>query len=321
MIGYRLGRQVFACGLVGAFLAGCGGQSGVPGATPQDRSIAQQASHGSSWMLPNSSGGDLLYVANTSNDSEIPDVYVFSYPDGTLVGTLTGFQDPQGICTDQFGDVFIADEDADEIVEYAHGGTSPIRTLTDGQEPTACAVDIKSGDLAVSNRNDSVSIYKHATGTPKTHTVTFAPLFAAYDDKGNLFIDGYGNPFTVAELAKGGSAFQTVTLQEHTRNFRPAGLQWNAGQLAFGSANPPQYGCCGRFYRYDVVGDVGEKTGSHGIRGSLADFFIYGSNVVVTGNGDSILIYSYPRGKTPTQTIKEPEYAAYGVTVSAAPAH
>ena len=300
-----------------AVLAGCAGQA-APGAIPQHDAVAQHPVAGS-WMLPNLSGNDLLYVANTASDSGPANVYALSYPDGTLVGTLTGFVNPQGICADKSGDVFITDEDGYEIIEYAHGGTSPIQVLTDAHEPTACSVDMKSGNVAVSNRDHSASVYKHAAGVPTMYSTPFMPYFAAYDNRGDLFIDGYANPFAVAELVKRGTSFQSVALEEHTRNFRPAGLQWNAGLLAFGSANPYQYACCGRFFRYDIAGSIGVKTGSHGIRGSLSDFYIYGSNVIVTDAGNSIDIYSYPRGKTPIQTIKEPGRSAYGVTISVAP--
>jgi len=296
-----------------AMLEGCG-VAQTPIDSPAVR--GQSAARSGSWMLPDASTGDLLYVANKANDSGPANVYVYSYSDGTLVGTLTGFVNPQGLCTDESGNVFITDEDGYDIVEYAHGGTSPIQILTDPQEPTACSVDVKSGNLAASNHENSASVYKHATGVPKTYAVPFRAFFAAYDSRGNLFIDGYANPFAVVELIKGGSSFQNVTLEGHTRNFLPAGLQWNAGQLTFGSSNPPQYACCGRFFRYKIAGGTGEKTGSHGIRGSLADFYIYGSNVIVTDGGNSFSVYSYPTGKTPLQTIKEPGHSAYGVTVS-----
>ncbi len=302
-----------------AVLVGCGGQA-APGALPERRAVAQHLI-ARSWMLADLSGNDLLYVANTASDSGPANVYAFSYPDGTLVGTLTGFVNPKGICADKSGDVFITDEDGYEVVEYAHGGTSPIQVLADAHEPTSCSVDMKSGKLAVLNRDHSASVYKHAAGAPTTYATPFMPYFAAYDNRGDLFIDGYANPFAVAELVKGGSSFQSVSLEEHTRGFQPAGLQWNVGLLALGSANPYQYACCGRFFRYDIAGSIGVKTGSHGIRGSLSDFYIYGSNVIVTDGSSSIDVYSYPRGKTPIQTIKEPGHTSYGVTISIAQTH
>ncbi len=108
---------------------------------------------------------DLLYV------SKYDDVDVFSYPAGKRVGTLTGFQSPGGLCVDKAGDVFVTNFGASNIVEYAHGGTKPIATLSDPyQEPDDCSVDPTTGNLAVANIGGSVSIYEGARGHPKQRT-------------------------------------------------------------------------------------------------------------------------------------------------------
>jgi len=78
-------------------------------------------------ILSGTSGEELLYVSDDYND----DVYVFALPAGGLVGTLTGFKTPQSPCADEAGDVFIPDDGASDIVEYAHGGSKPIKTLAD----------------------------------------------------------------------------------------------------------------------------------------------------------------------------------------------
>jgi|HubBroStandDraft_4_1064222.scaffolds.fasta_scaffold00034_6 hypothetical protein len=311
------GRRALGVGVAVVMLAGCGGaQSGaVPtGATPQGRAHPVPGS----WMLPGSSSGDLLYVGNVYNSSGFPNVYVFSYPSDKLVGTLSGFQNPQGLCADKSGNVFITDVTASAIVEYAHGGTSPIQTLSDADQPMSCAVDAKTSKLAVGNSDNTVYVYAKEKGTPKTYTIPFRADFATYDNAGNLFIDGFGNPFKLVELPKGGSVFQNITLQGHTRDFSPAGLQWNNGELVFGSANPEQYGCCGKFYRFKIMGTIGEQVGKHVIRGSLANFVIVGSTVIVTAKGRDIYFYDYPSGKSPG-AIQEPQYSAYGVAISVAP--
>ena len=73
--------------------------------------------------------GPLLYVSDIGAE----DVDVFSYPGGKQVGKLTGFSEPAGLCTDRKGDVFVVDSGSDRILEYAHGGTSPIATLRAGR--------------------------------------------------------------------------------------------------------------------------------------------------------------------------------------------
>jgi hypothetical protein len=39
-----------------------------------------------------------------------------------LVGTLTGFTNPQGDCVDKSNNVWIVDTEASQLIEYAHGG-------------------------------------------------------------------------------------------------------------------------------------------------------------------------------------------------------
>jgi len=70
-----------------------------------------------SWMTPDAKLRELLYVS----DDATYDVYVFSYPQGKLVGTLTGFAAPGSLCSDAQGDVFIPNVLTSTIVEYAHG--------------------------------------------------------------------------------------------------------------------------------------------------------------------------------------------------------
>jgi hypothetical protein len=83
----------------------------------------EPASRGASWTMPEAKTEDLLYISNAYT------VTVYSYPKGKLVGTLRHFLRPLGECSDQTGDVFIANG-AGQIFEYAHGGKKPFATLT-----------------------------------------------------------------------------------------------------------------------------------------------------------------------------------------------
>ena len=68
------------------------------------------------------------------------------------------------------GNVFVANTNADDVLEYPHGGTKPSETLQDlpNYYPSSCAVDPVSGDLAVTNQaisgTGNVVIFRHATG-------------------------------------------------------------------------------------------------------------------------------------------------------------
>ena len=81
----------------------------------------------------------LLYVTEAS----LGDVLVYQYDDGSgidRIGRLTGFVYPASPCTDKAGDVFIPDEEAAQVVEFAHGATSPERVYPDPKAfPIACA--------------------------------------------------------------------------------------------------------------------------------------------------------------------------------------
>ncbi len=87
-------------------------------------------------MLPEARGESLAYVSDSGTTGL---VYVFSYPTGKRVGTLTGFYFPTGECVDKHGDVWVLNMSPEVIVEYAHGGTSPIATLDDPVGGFSCS--------------------------------------------------------------------------------------------------------------------------------------------------------------------------------------
>ncbi len=224
----------------GALLVGCGANvqpapSMFPGALSAN---AARPDRHRSWMNPAAHYSDLLYVSDLGTD----DVYAFSYPKRKLVGTLTGFQEPIGLCVDKGGKIWIADAKAGEIFEYAHGGTTPIATLNDsGQEPFGCAIDPTTGNLAVSNAgtasggNGSISVFPNASGIPTNYTDSAMSkmAFVGYDDSGNLFVDGAeSSSFVFAELPRGGSALTNIYLPQ---SFQAAGgVAWDGKYVVVG---------------------------------------------------------------------------------------
>ena len=189
-----LSRYALAMGAASALLAGCGGSQppiGAPGAMPQSRAIAEDVAHGKSWMLPEASGSDLVYVSDMGNSSRPSSVYVYSYPSGKLAGDLTGFGSALDECTDERGNVFIADSSGANmgIYEYAHGASQPTEFLP-LYYAKACSVDPKSGNLAVIQSNGgSVDVYADAQGTPTVYTDSDIYYFGgvSYDGSGILF--------------------------------------------------------------------------------------------------------------------------------------
>ncbi len=290
-------------------LAGC---SAGPGPTGKGGWIAPSAKD-RSWIAPDAKKA-LLYVSSALTD----DVYVYSYRDQKLVGTLTGFKLPYGLCADAAGDVWIVDDGAQQIVEYKHGGTSPIATLGDpGEYPEGCSVDPTTGDLAVTNfysasGSGSVSIYAHASGEPTTYSDPSITnfRFCGYDDKGNLFADGANNSsqFAFAELRKGSSGLTNITLQQKIE--WPGGVQWDGKYVAVGDTD------AGIIYRIKVAGD--KVKGSTSLAGSdyVNQFWIAGKVVVAPSQDGNagVGFYAYPAGGSPTKTISVEE--PFGAVVS-----
>ena len=151
---YRFERYVLgACVAVMTF-SGCGGSQVTSVAASADTmpKRIQGYSAAISRMEPKASQQDLLYLASSSSEGS---VYVYTYPQGRLAGTLTGFIAPRGECSDSAGDVFIvaysnSSYTASTIYEFAHGGTDPIATLSDPDGAVGCAVDPTTGNLAAS---------------------------------------------------------------------------------------------------------------------------------------------------------------------------
>ncbi len=310
-----------------SILVSCGGSSpnGLSGVVPQ-ANLARPGDPRHSWMRPGSASGDLMYVADVKDN----DVDVYTYPDGTLVGTLTGFTGLTDMCVDGKGHVFIPSYGTAKIFEYAHGGTSPIKTLNDPRAmPYSCSVDPRTGNLAVANyllqgsNGGSVVIYEHAKGRPQGHLLydELNESLCAYDNNGDLFVGGSGpsgsTSFALEELTRGARLFEPITMQNVPAY--PNGLQWNGNYLAVGTgtlAGPSS----GDTYIYHMrMSNFFAKTiGTTRLKenGPTATFFIDGATILVSG-GESqpaVASFPYPAGGSPSQMLTQT--SPYGVVVS-----
>ena len=202
-----------------AMLPGCGGPSQAigTGLTPQGSTPAGHAAQGKSWMMPEARGRSLLYAADDYGGV----VYVYDYPLTKFVGELRDL-DPYGLCSDKRGNIFVTGRTASisEVLEYAHGGAAPIATLQDANEsPAGCAIDPSGGDLAVANvlgngnSDGDVVVYRGAqgSGTAYSDPDMNQPLWCAYDDAGNLYVEGVNttdHEVAFAVLQKGSRSIQ-----------------------------------------------------------------------------------------------------------------
>ncbi|HEY6325651.1 MAG TPA: hypothetical protein VIW73_03920 [Candidatus Cybelea sp.] len=301
-------------------LSGCGGAGGpqVSGLPPAGESAASQAS----WMAPDAKRRDLLYVS----DLYAGDVNVYSYPQGKLEGVLTGFQAVHYECVDAAGNVFIANSGAKQLVEYAHGGTKPIKTFTEPGFTHGCAVNPVTGDLAVlhdppTSGYGGFSIYKHAQGKPKEYTTpnVFRVYFIGYDGKGNLFVDGsaYHLMFEIAELPAGSQTPQAITLNQ--KIYLPGAIAWDGKHLAVGD-QVSIYGPS-KIYQFSISGSTGTLAGTTSLANScdVLQFWLQGTRVITSDVcAPHALYFNYPAGGSSTKTISDSLHEPVGVTVSPA---
>jgi len=286
---------------------------------------------GRSWMASGAKAQDLLYLTNYGANN----VLVFSYPQDKLVGTLTGpFSYPDGDCTDKKGDVWIVNNaPSGGVVEYKHGGTQPIASLQDpGQYAGQCAVDPTTGNLIVTNNETyysgpgTVAIYTHAKGNAKLYPVAkmYSVFFCAFDDKGNLYVDGelyQGTGFQLAELPKGKKRFTDIPLKGGTIYF-PGNIQWAGKYMAIGDQEYlDKYPHTSAIYQ--TTGAGGKIVGVTRLKGSIdvIGFRIDGTTVIGPEGGTNLVpFYKYPAGGSPIKTLKNKAFnGPFVAAISLAP--
>jgi hypothetical protein len=324
-----------------AMLSGC---AGSPLSTPPAPSIGatQARTHRPldfSWTDPTASGQDLLYITNGE------DAYVYTYPQGHLVGTLTGFFAALGECVDSAGDVFITTlankyDNSGIIYEYAHGGTEPIADLDDPAGGYGCAIDPTSGNLAVANMADSnnpyghygdVAVYADAQGDPTMYYSSEFVSFGlcAYDSKGNLYLSAtngeYGDQDQFVRLAAGRSSFEQISLNATLYSSGgPPSVQWDGRYMTVSSTayREPAY-----LYRLHITGDSATVVGTTTLSSRKNTFksgqiWIQGKRVLgadfFKGKG-GVDSWSYPNAGKPRTIIADmTNFAPFGIAVSPA---
>jgi hypothetical protein len=324
-----LRMRAISSSALAAILAGCGAvQPSVPaqGAAPQSGAAAANTLRDRSWMRPEEEGSDLLYASDSAGDS----VYVFTYPAGKLVGTLSGFDQPVGECVDNVRNVWIVNSYLAELVEYAHGGTTPIATLDDADgNPEACAVSPITGDVAVTNPfPGNVGVYHGASGSPTIYADADFTHYAypAYDSAGNLFVDGDGSSHgLLAELAVDSESLSTITIDAP---IAPSSMQWVSPYLvvanAAGGTKGPQ-----EIDRLQVSGSVAQRIGATRLKSpfnrkltTAVQFWVQGSRIVGPSRQSKrstlfVDFWRYPSGGMPTKQLQPSgPHDIWGVVVS-----
>jgi len=332
----KVSAKVFALfGSTVVLLAGCGESQpplGGSGAMPQTLAVATLADRAKSWMLPEATSEDLLYVTNYGN------VMVFAYPGLKLVGRLRGFYSSVGACVDAHGDVFITNyghslKKPGEIAEYAHGGTKPVMLLKPKRVgAVGCAIDPTTGNLAISGFGEppTVDVFKGAKGEPALYkdSILVEHQFCGFDNHGNLFVAGlraWTGTAGLVELPKGGSKFVQVDLDATISS--GGGVQWDGKHMAIGAyenSSPV-------IYQFAIAAAKGTKVGTTTL-GNPADLtlqFFISKDIVLVPNwyfkssGEEVkdvLFYKYPAGGAPTADMSKHRLIdPRGVALSLAP--
>lgn len=308
--------------LLVAIGAGCSRAESLP--APVFPSAAREDGFAGSWMKPEAKNADLLYVADLNRNA----VLVFTYPAGLHVGTIKGMARPHGECVDAAGDVWVTNGIAQNIVEFAHGGTTPIATLPDPNAfPAGCAVNQTTGDLAVMNfppgsGNGDVVVYAGAKGSPRQLPASFpiVPYKGAYDDKGNLWIEGTpsdGAGVIFGEYLAIKHRWRSILLKHAI--VHPGGLQWLKNELVVGDQGPIDGPST--VYEFSMNGIVGKLAGTTPLTNSCNMLeFVVVAKTVVAGNTcqKTVRYFAFPQGGMSRKTIKSGLSQPSGVALSRA---
>ncbi len=331
-----LAAAVLGAAIAFSALAGCGARTqpvapavapGIsPNGTPPIRvHAAFPTNHASSWISADAAKSKaLLYVSDYSYFKN--EVDVFSYPAGKLVGTLTtDMLNPDGLCVDKKNDVWVVNNTPNQadVVEFKHGGTTPIATLGDpGESAISCAIDPTTGNLAVTSGGNlsggtgAVAVYAQAKGTPQMYTdpKIFEVFWCGYDDKGNLFVDGQpsnnGYGFQFAELPRGKKTFTNITFKGGTINF-PGQIQWDGKYVLVGDQEAQGQGMSETSAVYETTGAGGQIVKKISLKNStdVSEYLVQGGTLIGPNSlggslsGGNVLFYKYPAGGAPTKKL------------------
>lgn len=231
-----LGPAAYAlCVVMAALLGGCSGSLN-PAASSSNASVIARGAlqpsdtfaglkwvgdvhpdHQKSWVSPDVAKTAKVFFAS---DVGTNDVYIFTL-DLKLKGVLTGFNEPQGECSDRHGNIYIANTQSSDVLEYSRTGTL-LNTYVDTYGyPVGCAINPLNGNLAVANIHGfhgagQVLIFTTPSSIP---TVLTNPrqhyyYFDAYDKYGTLWVDGKDakGAYMVSDCGLSGPTCSTIKL-------------------------------------------------------------------------------------------------------------
>lgn len=238
-------RFVLSISVAVAVLAGCAASQpfGAPNVLRQAQAGGVRPDRSASWMKPSASKALLYFDDDVTNDT-----YVFDYPSGKLVGKLTGFHDPQGMCIDQKGDVYITNSQFGLLFEFAHGGTKPINIYErPGVDLTGCSVS-SSRDVAAT-AGDVVCIWRGGIAEHSPTCIDGNKSIGCdglstfgYDHDGNLIGVGMmtttsGERTTACMIPAGTTTMEKLSTSGIKFNFGARGTSWDGQYITLGGTH------------------------------------------------------------------------------------
>jgi hypothetical protein len=288
---------------------GCAGSNATPG-IPQATTATPQTAE--SW-IDAKAPATLLYVSDAGTGT----VGVYAFPKGRQVGTLKGFSQPMGECVDLSGNIYVTDQTAMKIYEFAHGKSKPIQTMdTSPYAPYGCAANLhggaQTGYFAHINMPDakdpagSVTILGAGHGAGQLSMRQFSSLgFICYDqhpESAILWADGLdaNGAFQMADFAPHRKKFDVVHFPNVLQ--APGDVWWDGRHLDVADEAGPsgttaisQYVDAG--HQISLVGTVSLSL--------QATQFVTGASLLVAtvASKHEVAFWSYPAGGKPTKTI------------------
>ncbi len=319
-----LGRALLWLGALA--LAGCGAQqAGITAISP-----ASGAAN-----LAANPRADRVFVS----DPGTSEVYLYDVSTLKLIEIVTGFTQPQGECTDDKGDVFVADGSGKDIIKLLHSGRMVAKLADSYGVPIGCAWDFKTGNLAVMNllgnesQGGAILIYHHASGVPNVYTnpKQYSYYFGGYDGAGDLFFDGQTaqSKFILSELPVNASQAKTIAVSG-AQIYTPGMVQWDAAasQLVVGDQNCGN-GTVSCLYQITIAKNEGTITGKIDFRnatgGSVCDLIqgvlwkkkVVGSDFDSCGSQHSATyVWPYPAGGEPKAENTRYDSEPFGAAIS-----
>jgi hypothetical protein len=238
-----------------------------------------------------------------------------------------------GACVDPAGNVYVVSLanrsfDGGIITEFAHGGTTPIVTLQDPYVAVGCAVDPKSGDLAVASGR-AVAVYAGARGTPAIYSSTaYRFAYCGYDDNSNLFLSAIDSDLgtDLVRLAAGSNTLEQISLSVKlvSNESQQSSVLWDGKYLAVSSS----FSIAGRdigpvsIYRFRVDGSKAKLISTATLTSQrnkyTSQFWLQGKSIVGTdfhGKQGQVATWKYPRGGKTQKVLVRFGQGPYGAAV------